>query len=230
MMSGRWLRIAPELSSTPLQTMSYCQARMSSGSLFSSASSSPCGIEKGLCEKSIFFWSSLNSNIGKSTIQQKRNASFSIRSSCSPTRVRAAPASLAASRFLAGGEENAVVGAKAELASASAVHVLGPVVLGDRPAPFAGLAGRIAEAGEALAARPLVHVVEEFAALLRGTWRRDRAHDPAPSTILANRPKPEPEVLADVGDQQRVAKVGLVGAVFEQRFLVGDAREFARRQ
>ena len=115
MMSGRWLRIAPLDSSTPLQTMSYCQARMSSGSLVSSASIPPCGIEKGLWLKSIFFWSSLYSNIGKSTIQQKRNASFSIRSRLSATRVRAAPASLAASASLAGGEEDAVVGTEAQL-------------------------------------------------------------------------------------------------------------------
>src|SRR3546814_1808916 len=44
--SGKWLRIAPEDSSTPLQTMSYWKARMSSGSLVSSASRPPCGIEK----------------------------------------------------------------------------------------------------------------------------------------------------------------------------------------
>jgi hypothetical protein len=42
------------------------------------------------------------------------------------------------------------------------------------------------------------------------------------STIPANRPKPEPRNAADVGDdQQRVAQVGLVGAVFEHRLLVG---------
>ena len=33
MISGSWFRMAPEDSSMPLQTMSYCQARMSSGSL-----------------------------------------------------------------------------------------------------------------------------------------------------------------------------------------------------
>src|SRR3546814_7645536 len=73
MMSGRWFRIAPDDSSTPLQTMSYCHARISRGSLVSSASSSPCGIEKGLWLKSILPVSSSASNIGKSTIQHISN-------------------------------------------------------------------------------------------------------------------------------------------------------------
>ena len=93
--------------------------------------------------------------------------------------------------FLAGGEEDAVVGAKAHRLG-ERVHALGAVVLGDRAAPFAALAGRIAESGEAFASRPFVHVVEEFAALFGGAGRRDRAHHPPPSTILANSPKPEP--------------------------------------
>ena len=54
MISGRWLRIAPEQSSMPLQTMSYWQALIVSGSCVSSASSPPCGIENGLWLKSIF--------------------------------------------------------------------------------------------------------------------------------------------------------------------------------
>lgn len=72
MISGSWFRIAPEDSSTPLQTMSYCQPRMSSGSWVCSASRPPCGMENGLCEKSIAPVSSSFSYIGKSTIQQKR--------------------------------------------------------------------------------------------------------------------------------------------------------------
>jgi hypothetical protein len=35
--SGRWLRMPPEAISKPLQTRSYCQALMLSGSSFSSA-------------------------------------------------------------------------------------------------------------------------------------------------------------------------------------------------
>src|SRR3546814_4767999 len=80
--------------------MSYCHARISSGSIVSNASISPCGMEKGLCEKSTFLLSSSYSYIGKSTIQQNLNTSCSISPSTSPTRVRAAPASLAACNSL----------------------------------------------------------------------------------------------------------------------------------
>src|SRR3546814_15069082 len=41
------------------------------------------------------------------------------------------------------------------------------VILGDRPAPFAALARRIAQPRKAFALRPAIHVVEEFAALFR---------------------------------------------------------------
>ena len=58
----------------------------------------------------------------------------------------------------------------------------------------------VAEAGEAFALRPVVHVVEELAALLGGARRRDRADDVAASRRSpANRPKPEPlKCSADV--------------------------------
>ena len=59
-----------------------------SGFMLSSASISPCGIEKGLWLKSIFFASSSYSNIGKSTIQQNSKRFLSIRSSSVPIRVR----------------------------------------------------------------------------------------------------------------------------------------------
>ena len=77
MMSGRWLRIAPEDSSTPLHTMSYWNALMVSGSCVFSASSPPCGMLNGLWLKSTCPVSSFSSYIGKSVIQQKRNAPFS---------------------------------------------------------------------------------------------------------------------------------------------------------
>jgi hypothetical protein len=50
------------------------------GVLRSSASSPPCGMEKGLWEKSTFLSSSFHSNIGKSTIQasSKRFSSTSL--------------------------------------------------------------------------------------------------------------------------------------------------------
>src|SRR2546426_7266010 len=74
MISGRWLRIAPLESSTPLQTMSYWYALIVSGSAPSSASSPPCGIENGLWLNSIRFVSSFSSYIGKSVTQQKWKA------------------------------------------------------------------------------------------------------------------------------------------------------------
>ena len=61
MVSGRWLRMPPEAISKPLQTMSYWNALMSSGSLLFSASMPPCGIENGLWAKSIVFSSSFHS-------------------------------------------------------------------------------------------------------------------------------------------------------------------------
>ena len=80
MTSGRWLRIAPDDSSTPLQTMSYWIALMPRSLSWSlrvereELVDAMFGIENGLCEKSIFFSSSFHSYIGKSTIQQKLEA------------------------------------------------------------------------------------------------------------------------------------------------------------
>src|SRR6267154_2579936 len=90
MMSGRWSRIAPEESSTPLQTMSYWCAVISSGSCCSSAASPPRGIENGLWLKSIWPVSSLRSYIGKSVIQQNSKQSLAVRPSSSPILSRAA--------------------------------------------------------------------------------------------------------------------------------------------
>src|SRR4051795_13776046 len=60
--------------------MSYWNALMVSGSCPLSASRPPCGIEKGLCENSIFFSVSSYSYIGKSTIQARS------RRGCAKTR------------------------------------------------------------------------------------------------------------------------------------------------
>ena len=89
---------------------------MSSGSLVFSASSSPCGIENGLCEKSTCFVSSFHSNIGKSTIQQnsKRSSSTSFRSV--PTLVRAGAGELGEDLGVAGDEEGGVALPQAQLA------------------------------------------------------------------------------------------------------------------
>ena len=75
MISGSWLRTAPELSSTPLQTRSYWSAVMVSGSSSPRSAASivsmpPLGIENGLWQNSSSPLSSPISYIGKSTIQQ----------------------------------------------------------------------------------------------------------------------------------------------------------------
>ena len=162
------------------------------GPSFSSASISPCGIENGLWLKSTFFASSSYSNIGKSTIQQNSKRFWSISSSCSPIRVRAAPASLAACKLLAGGEDDAVVGAETEIGDQLAGRFLA-VILGDRAAEFAILLGDIAEPRMAFAACPVVEIIEELAALSLPCLGVGIARTtPPPETILSNRPNPDP--------------------------------------
>src|SRR4051812_5413350 len=98
------------------------------------------------------------------------------------------------------------------------------MILGDRSAPLPTFAGRIAQAGEALASGPFVHVVEELAALLGSTKRRNGANHAAFVDDARKQPEARAfEMLADVGDQERIAQVRLVGTVLEQRFLVRDA-------
>ena len=87
---------------------------MSSGSLVSSASSPPCGIEKGLWLKSTFFASSSYSYIGKSTIQQNLNASSLDQAELLGDAGARRAGELRRLIGLAGGEEDAVVGAEAE--------------------------------------------------------------------------------------------------------------------
>src|SRR6185503_8213785 len=99
-----------------------------------------------------------------------------------------------------------------------AVHAFVAVVLGDRAAPLAALPGGVTQAREALAPRPFVHVVEEFAALFGRAGRRDRADD---ATLLDDAGEQAEtrafEMCADIADQQRIAEIRLVGSVFQQR-------------
>ena len=97
----------------PLQTMSYWNALMVSGSCVFSASSPPCGMLNGLWLKSTCPVSSFSSNIGKSVIQQNRNAPFS-----DQAEFLAEPGAHRAGEFrrhvlLAGGEEHRVAGVQA---------------------------------------------------------------------------------------------------------------------
>ena len=172
MTSGRWLRIAPDDSSTPLQTMSYWNALMSSGSCVSSASRPPCGIENGLWEKSIFFSSSFHSYIGKSTIQQNSNTSvlaeseLRCRCGCARRPRVSRPAS-----SLSAGEEHRVAGLDAGLGGdgGSAPRAGRNLAIGPLPAsaPSLLLEDDIAEARRAFAARPVVELVEEASAAAR---------------------------------------------------------------
>ena len=119
MMSGRWLRIAPDDSSTPLQTMSYWNALMVSGSCPFSASMPPCGMLNGLWLKSICPVSSFSSYIGKSVIQQKRNAFFSLRFSSSAEARAHRAGEFRRGVLLAGDEEHRVAGLHAAGRTAS---------------------------------------------------------------------------------------------------------------
>jgi hypothetical protein len=90
--------------------------------------------------------------------------------------------------LLAGGEEDAVVRAEAELGDQLAGGFLA-MVLGDRAAELAALLGDVAEAGKASSA-PTRSCRRRTCGCGRRCSARDGAHDIAASTILANRPKP----------------------------------------
>ena len=137
------------------------------------------------------------------------------------------PGQLGRLGFLAGGEETAIIRAKAERLI-QRQHAFLAMVLGDGAAELTALAGDIAETGIAFAARPFVHVVEELAALFGRAGRRNGAHDVAALHHLGEQAKARPdEVAADIADDDRVAQVGLVVAVLQHRFRIGNARERA---
>ena len=132
-------------------------------------------------------------------------------------------------RFLARSEKQAIVGADAKLGG-ERVHLFRTMVLGDRAAPLAALARCVAEARETFALRPAVHIVEEFAALFGSVRRRDSAHDVAGGNDVGKAAEARPgEMRRHVGDDQRVAQVRLVIAIFQHRLAIRDARERTRR-
>src|SRR3990172_6808867 len=171
MISGRWLRIAPLDSSTPLHTMSYWNALTVRGSCVSSAFRPPCGIENGLWLNSMRPLSASRSNIGKSTIQQNSKRRRSMSPSSSPRRARTPPA------------------------------------------------------------RTVVELVEEAARARSGAGRRDRPDHGAGVDLPGEDAEAgAAERLGRVGDAQRVAQVGLVGAVDEHRLVERDARKRPRAE
>jgi hypothetical protein len=104
------------------------------------------------------------------------------------------------------------------------------VVLGDRTAELATLAGDVAQAGVALGTRPVVHLVEELAALVGGAGRGDRANHAARAHDLLEQAEAGlGELAGDIADDQRVAQVRLVTAVVEHGLGVRDTRERSHR-
>src|ERR1700759_1036387 len=135
---------------------------MVSGSCPFSASSPPCGIENGLCEKSTFLSSSLYSYIGKSTIQASSNRSLSIRFNSSPTLVRARPANF---QNLAGSPATKKAASPSFSPSWARMGALRSDFVRERTRALATLAPHdVAEAGLAFALRPGVHAIAEGAA------------------------------------------------------------------
>src|SRR5437879_5503454 len=226
--------MAPEDNSTPLQTMSYWiafSARILSWSLTSSlrnSSAARLGMENGLWEKSIFFSSSFHSYIGKSTIQQNSKRVLSRRPSSSPIFVRAAPASFAAEPGLSAAKNKASPALTPAFAAIFCCTAAGMNF--DRTFAAVGLVDNVAEPRRAhVGARPFVELVEKRARLRRRPRRRDRARDAALLDDVLERLELDVvagKFIAHVGDHDRVAQVRLVGAVFQHRFGIGDARKF----
>jgi hypothetical protein len=200
---------------------------MSSGSFVSSASSSPCGIEKGLWLKVDLPVSSSPRTSGsrrssRSGKRPSRSGRARRRRGCAPgRRASAASASLPAAK------NTAVVGAEAAARRGAAPCRRSPWFLAIGPPEFAALAGDIAEAGG-----PRRAPSRSCRRRTCGSSRRC----PAPGWRAPRRPSRRSswrtgrsrsrEVLGDVGDDERVAQVRLVGAVFQHRLAIGDAREF----
>ena len=138
--------------------MSYWNALIESGSWVSSASSPPCGIEKGLWEKSIFFSSSFHSYIGKSTIQQNSNTSFFETPRSLPMRMRARAREPRRPGGLVAGEEHGVARDEsfALAISACCASALRNLAIGPLPASAVAFAleDDVAEARGALARSP----------------------------------------------------------------------------
>ena len=193
MMSGRWLRIAPDDSSTPLQTMSYCQARMSSGSMrlqrFHLALRHREGVvaEVDLLRRPRHIRTSGSRRSSRSGTRPSRSGRAARRRGCAPRRRAWRPrASLpAAKKMPSSGPRPICVG---EL-----VHAFGAVVLGDRAAPFAALAGGVAEARQSPRRAPSRSSRRRICGSCRRCPAPATARTTMPlSTIPANRPKPEP--------------------------------------
>src|SRR4051812_23426046 len=105
------------------------------------------------------------------------------------------------------------------------------MILGDRAAKLAALLGDVAEAGMTFAACPIVHVVEEFAALPGGAGRGNGAHSAAAFDDPREQPKSRSlKRVGDAGDKEGFAQMGFARAIFEHGFAIRNTREFTRRR
>ena len=103
-------------------------------------------------------------------------------------------------------------------------------ILGDRALATVRFEDDVAKSAGALFARPLVQLVEEAARLWASAGRGDGADDAAGCCDPGEQAEARSgEVLRHVGDLQRIAQIGLVGAVFQQRRIIGNARECTLR-
>ena len=207
---------------------------MSSGSLlFERASSPPCGIEKGLWEKSIFFSSSFHSYIGKSTIQQN-----SKRFLIDELELAADPGARLAGELvelvrLAGDEEHRVADPERRAGGGSprCARRRCSWRSGRRrpPRPSRRRCSR-GPAGPRACAQPFMRSQKARlpplgAGMAQTSTLRSSAIMPAKTL------KPEPRKCSVTSCMlDRIAQVGLVGAVFADRLAVGDARELRRHR
>ena len=99
-----------------------------------SASSPPCGIEKGLCENSTFFSSSSHSYIGKSTTQANSNRSLVDKLQILADFHAREPGEFGEFVRIASDEERGVARLEAER-KADRLDALRADVIGERPAP-----------------------------------------------------------------------------------------------
>ena len=188
-------------------------------------SRSYCGMEKGLWEKSIRLSSSFHSYMGKSTIQQNLYSPCSIRFSSRPMRVRARPARVAARSSLSAAKNRAspalTLAGLAMSANGGARNEFGDRALADQRAVLF-LELDIAQARRAFAAGPFIELVEEAARLAGGARRGNGAHGLVLEGLELDIGAAENG--ADIGDLDRIAQIRLVGAVFQHRLGIGNAR------
>ena len=193
---------------------------MVSGSCVSSASSPPCGIENGLWLKSIFFGRPRPTRTSGSR-RSSRTEARPRRSGPAPGRPRCAPApaNFADRVGLAGDEEHRVAVARRRSAPSSLARRSprsGTWRSGPSAAPPSS--DDVAQARRPRPAPSEFSLSKKLARLAAALGARIARTTPPAATCSANALKSEPaKTLGDVDDPQRVAQVGLVGAVLQHR-------------